>query len=246
MVTESRKRRQIWQWADSPTIMQRFNFRHQGDNFMRTLFTRLAAILLGLACWTVLAGVPAQPETAPSSSHRELPSMINLHTSLGVIGIELDHERAPATAANFVQYVQDGFYDGTLFHRVIPNFMIQGGGMESGMTQKSTRAPIRNEADNGLKNVTGSIAMARTSDPHSASAQFFINLKNNDFLDYRAANSQGWGYCVFGKVVKGMDVVEAIARVSTTSRRGHQDVPVEDVVIIKAEISGEKAEAPAQ
>ena len=111
------------------------------------------------------------------------------------------------------------------------------------MSQKPTRAPIRNEAENGLKNVTGSIAMARTSDPHSASSQFFINLKDNDFLDYRTSNSQGWGYCVFGKVVKGMDVVEAIARVSTTSRRGHQDVPVEDVVIIKAEISGEKAEA---
>ena len=242
MVTESVDHRQIWRQADSPTIMQRFSFHHHGDYSMRNLFSLLAATLLGLACWTVLAGAPTQPETHPSPSNRELPSMINLQTSLGVIGIELDHERAPATAANFVQYVQDGFYDGTLFHRVIPNFMIQGGGMEPGMNQKSTRAPIRNEAENGLKNVTGSIAMARTSDPHSASSQFFINLKDNDFLDYRASNSQGWGYCVFGKVVKGMDVVEAIARVSTTSRRGHQDVPAEDVVIIKAEISGEKAE----
>lgn len=207
---------------------------------MRKLLSLLT--LLGLACWAVLAG--AQPEASPPStlSNREPHSMINLQTSLGVIGIELDQERAPATAANFIQYVQDGFYDGTLFHRVIPHFMIQGGGMESGMNQKPTRAPIRNEADNGLKNVAGSIAMARTSDPHSASSQFFINLKDNDFLDYRAANSQGWGYCVFGRVVKGMDVVEAIARAPTTSRRGHQDVPVEDILIIKAEISGEKAE----
>ncbi|MCP5158341.1 MAG: peptidyl-prolyl cis-trans isomerase [Gammaproteobacteria bacterium] len=165
--------------------------------------------------------------------------MVNLHTSLGVIGVELDHEHAPATAANFLQYARDGFYDGTLFHRVIPNFMIQGGGLEPDMNQKPTRDPIRNEADNGLKNVIGSIAMARTSDPHSASSQFFINLKNNDFLDHRAPTSQGWGYCVFGRVTSGMDVVEAIARVTTTSRRGHQDVPVEEVTIIKAEISGE-------
>lgn len=165
--------------------------------------------------------------------------MVNLHTSLGLIGIELDHEHAPATAANFLQYARDGFYDGTLFHRVIPGFMIQGGGMEADMSQKPTRDPIQNEANNGLKNAVGSIAMARTSDPHSASSQFFINLKNNDFLDHRAPNSQGWGYCVFGQVVAGMDVVEAIAQVATTSRRGHQDVPVEDVVIVKAEVSGE-------
>ncbi|HAS52298.1 MAG TPA: peptidylprolyl isomerase, partial [Gammaproteobacteria bacterium] len=124
------------------------------------------------------------------------------------------------------------------------DFMIQGGGMEPGMDQKQTRASIRNEANNGLKNVVGSVAMARTSEPHSASAQFFINLKDNDFLDYRASNSQGWGYCVFGKVVKGMDVVEAIARVSTTNKHGHQNVPVDDVLIIKADISGEPAEAP--
>jgi len=165
--------------------------------------------------------------------------MINLHTSLGIIGIALDHEKAPETAANFLQYVRDGFYDGTLFHRVIPNFMIQGGGLESDMSQKPARDPIRNEADNGLKNVVGSIAMARTSDPHSASSQFFINLKDNDFLDHRAPTSQGWGYCVFGRVTEGMDVVEAIARTATTSRRGHQDVPVEEVLIVKAEVSDE-------
>ncbi|MDQ5908744.1 MAG: peptidyl-prolyl cis-trans isomerase [Pseudomonadota bacterium] len=246
-VTESRARRQIWQPADSPTIMQSF-LPQSGDFSMRKLFSLLTATLLGLVCWTVLAGTPPLPDASPvptsTPSQRELPSMINLQTSLGVIGIELDHERAPATAANFVQYVQDGFYNGTLFHRVIPDFMIQGGGMEPGMNQKQTRASIRNEAENGLKNVVGSIAMARTSDPHSASSQFFINLKNNDFLDYRASNSQGWGYCVFGKVVKGMDVVEAIARVSTANKHGHQNVPVDDVVIIKADISGEQAEAP--
>lgn len=165
--------------------------------------------------------------------------MINLHTSLGVIGIELDHARAPAPVANFLQYARDGFYEGTLFHRVIPNFMIQGGGLEKDMSQKTTRAPIRNEADNGLKNQVGTIAMARTSDPHSATAQFFINLKDNDFLDYRNATNQGWGYCVFGRVATGMDVVEAIAKRPTTSRRGHQDVPVEEVVIAQVEIVDE-------
>ncbi|MDZ7622350.1 MAG: peptidylprolyl isomerase [Candidatus Competibacteraceae bacterium] len=165
--------------------------------------------------------------------------MINLHTSLGVIGIELDHARAPVTTANFLQYAQDGFYEGTLFHRVIPNFMIQGGGLEKDMRQKTTRSPIRNEADNGLKNQVGTIAMARTADPHSATAQFFINLKDNDFLDYRGATHQGWGYCVFGRVATGMDVVEAIATLATTSRRGHQDVPVEDVFITRIEIVDE-------
>ncbi len=165
--------------------------------------------------------------------------MIKLHTTLGTITLELDQARAPATAANFLQYARDGFYDGTLFHRVIANFMIQGGGMEAGMKQKTTRSPIRNEADNGLKNQKGSIAMARTSDPHSATAQFFINLKDNDFLDFRAANSQGWGYCVFGRVTAGMDVVESIAKVATTSRRSHQDVPADDVVIERAEVIDE-------
>ena len=165
--------------------------------------------------------------------------MIKLHTTLGTITLELDQARAPATAANFLQYARDGFYDGTLFHRVIANFMIQGGGMEAGMKQKTTRSPIRNVADNGLKNQKGSIAMARTSDPHSATAQFFINLKDNDFLDFRAANSQGWGYCVFGRVTAGMDVVESIAKVATTSRRSHQDVPADDVVIERAEVIDE-------
>ena len=165
--------------------------------------------------------------------------MIKLHTTLGVVTLELDHARAPATAANFLQYARDGFYDGTLFHRVIPNFMIQGGGLEPDMNQKPARPAIRNEADNGLKNRTGTVAMARTADPHSATSQFFINLKDNDFLDYRSANSQGWGYCVFGQVVEGMEVVNAIAKVATTTRRGHQDVPVDHVMIQKTEVVDE-------
>ncbi|MER2529340.1 MAG: peptidylprolyl isomerase [Candidatus Competibacter denitrificans] len=165
--------------------------------------------------------------------------MVNLHTSLGVISIELDSASAPATTANFLQYARDGFYEGTLFHRVIPNFMIQGGGLEPSMTPKSTRSAIRNEADNGLKNKVGTIAMARTSDPHSATAQFFINVKDNDFLDHRSPTAQGWGYCVFGRVAAGMEVVQAIAKVPTTSKQGHQDVPVTDVMITKVELVGE-------
>ena len=160
--------------------------------------------------------------------------MIKLSTNHGPIHIELDHQNAPITAANFEQYVRDGHYDGTLFHRVIDGFMIQGGGMNTDFVQKPTRAPIENEAKNGLKNVTGSIAMARTNDPHSASAQFFINVSDNGFLDY--PGQDGWGYCVFGRVVDGMDVVNAIKSVKTGSRMGHQDVPVEDVVIETAEV----------
>ncbi len=160
--------------------------------------------------------------------------MIKLTTNHGDIHIELDHDNAPITAANFEQYVRDGHYDGTLFHRVIDGFMIQGGGMNTDFTQKPTRAPIENEAKNGLKNVTGSLAMARTNDPHSASAQFFINVSDNAFLDY--PGQDGWGYCVFGKVVDGMDVVNSIKGVKTGGRNGHQDVPVDDVIIEKAEV----------
>ncbi|MGD8742080.1 MAG: peptidylprolyl isomerase [Granulosicoccaceae bacterium] len=162
--------------------------------------------------------------------------MIKMHTNHGVITIELNEDKAPQTCANFRQYVQDGFYDGTIFHRVINGFMIQGGGFEPGMKQKETRAPIKNEADNGLSNVNGSIAMARTNDPHSATAQFFINVKDNTFLDHTAPNAQGWGYCVFGQVTDGMDVIEAIKGVATGNSGGHQDVPVEDVIIEKVEI----------
>jgi peptidyl-prolyl cis-trans isomerase B (cyclophilin B) len=163
--------------------------------------------------------------------------MIILSTNHGDISIELDYDKAPKTAANFEQYVRDGFYDGVIFHRVIDGFMLQGGGFTPGMKQKETRANIENEANNGLKNLTGTLAMARTMDPHSASAQFFINVKDNAFLDHTAETTQGWGYAVFGKVVDGMDVVNKIKGVKTTSRGGHQDVPAEDVIIESARIA---------
>lgn len=165
--------------------------------------------------------------------------MIKLHTNHGVISLKLFTKEAPKTCANFVQYVEEGFYDNTIFHRVISNFMIQGGGFEPGMEQKTTRAPIENEANNGLSNKTGTVAMARTMDPHSASAQFFINVKDNDFLDHSAPTTQGWGYAVFAEVVDGMDVVNAIKEEKTTSRAGHQDVPAQDVIIEKAEVVAE-------
>ncbi len=165
--------------------------------------------------------------------------MILLKTNMGEITIELNHEKAPKTAANFEQYVKEGFYDGVIFHRVIDGFMVQGGGMEPGMKQKQTRDQIENEADNGLKNEVGTLAMARTMDPHSASAQFFINVADNEFLNHTGKNSQGWGYAVFGKVVDGMDVVNRIKSVKTGSKMGHQDVPVEDVIIEKAEVIAE-------
>ena len=159
---------------------------------------------------------------------------VKLSTSKGEITLELDAAKAPSTVANFLQYVSDGFYAGTIFHRVIDNFMIQGGGLTEDMAQKTTRAPVQNEADNGLSNLTGTIAMARTNDPHSATAQFFINVSDNLFLNHRAKSGDGWGYCVFGKVTSGMDVVNAI-KSSPTTRRGHmQDVPEEEVTIIEA------------
>ena len=162
--------------------------------------------------------------------------MIRLHTNYGDIMLELDHEKAPATVQNFIDYVNSGYYDNTIFHRVIDEFMIQGGGFEPGMIQKKTRAPIQNEAGNGLRNDKYTIAMARTSDPHSATGQFFINVKDNDFLNYKSPTAQGYGYCVFGKVVEGMDVVDKIKKVKTGTRSGHQDVPVENVILEKAEI----------
>jgi len=163
--------------------------------------------------------------------------MVKLHTNHGTITLELDAEKAPKTVENFLQYVRDGFFDGTIFHRVIDGFMIQGGGFEPGMTQKPTRAAIENEASNGLKNEPYTIAMARTPDPNSATAQFFINVANNSFLNFTAPTPQGYGYAVFGKVVEGMDVVDKIRKVKTGSRAGHQDVPLEDVVISQAEIA---------
>ncbi len=163
--------------------------------------------------------------------------MITLHTNYGDITLQLDFEKAPKTAANFQQYVEEGFYNGTIFHRVINNFMIQGGGFTEKMEQKKTRATIENEADNGLKNDMGTIAMARTSDPHSATAQFFINVKDNDFLNHSSKTGQGWGYCVFGKVVAGLDVVEKIKQVKTSYSGPHQDVPVEAVIIERASVT---------
>ncbi|MFP3563147.1 peptidylprolyl isomerase [Paraburkholderia sp. IMGN_8] len=162
--------------------------------------------------------------------------MVELHTNHGVIKLELDAEKAPKSVENFLNYVKAGHYDNTVFHRVIDGFMIQGGGFEPGMKQKPTAEPITNEANNGLKNVNGSVAMARTNDPHSATAQFFINVNDNDFLNHSSPTPQGWGYAVFGKVVEGLDIVEKIKKVKTGSKGFHQDVPVDDVVIEKAVI----------
>ncbi|HEY9032666.1 MAG TPA: peptidylprolyl isomerase [Pseudomonadales bacterium] len=163
--------------------------------------------------------------------------MITLHTNHGDIQIELNSDKAPKTCENFLQYARDGFYNGTIFHRVIDGFMIQGGGFDKNMQQKPTRAPIENEADNGLKNEVGTLAMARTMDPHSATAQFFINVKDNSFLNHSGKNAQGWGYAVFGKVTAGMDVVEKIKAVKTGSHGMHQDVPAEPVVIESVSIA---------
>jgi peptidyl-prolyl cis-trans isomerase B (cyclophilin B) len=162
--------------------------------------------------------------------------MIRLETSMGDIFLELDEAKAPKTCENFLSYVNSGHYDGTIFHRVIDGFMIQGGGMTPDMQEKPTQAPIQNEADNGLKNTAYSIAMARTSDPHSATAQFFINVKNNNFLDHQSKTPNGWGYAVFGKVAKGQPVVNRIKAVSTGRKGMHDDVPVTPVVITKAEV----------
>ena len=162
--------------------------------------------------------------------------MVILHTNKGSISLELDHQNAPETAANFLRYANDDFFAGTLFHRVIPNFMVQGGGLLPDMAPKPAHPPIKNEANNGLSNTIGSIAMARTNDPHSASSQFFINVADNTFLDHTSPTPQGWGYCVFGRVSAGMDVVEAIVKVPTTSRGGHQDVPVDDIIIERVEV----------
>jgi peptidyl-prolyl cis-trans isomerase B (cyclophilin B) len=162
--------------------------------------------------------------------------MVRLHTNFGVIGLELDEAKAPQTVANFLEYVKSGFFDNTVFHRVIDGFMIQGGGFEPGMKQKATNAAVKNEANNGLKNEKYTVAMARTSDPHSATAQFFINVGDNTFLNHTAETAQGWGYAVFGKVTEGTDVVDRIRKVKTGSRGMHQDVPMDDVVIERAEV----------
>ncbi len=165
--------------------------------------------------------------------------MVIIRTTFGNITLELDAEKAPKTVANFLQYAQDGFYDGTIFHRVIDNFMIQGGGFEPNMDQKPCGEPVENEADNGLKNDHGTVAMARTMDPHSATAQFFINVKDNDFLNHSGKNMQGWGYTVFGKVTEGHDVLDKIRVLTTTTKAGMQDVPEEDVIIESVEVGEE-------
>lgn len=190
---------------------------------------RLTLSLVLFCCFT--GGATANPNPTGATT-----VTVQMQTNKGLIVLDLDAAKAPETVANFLEYARAGFYDGTIFHRVIPSFMIQGGGFEPGMTQKTTRAQIKNEADNGLKNELGTIAMARTSDPHSATAQFFINTKSNAFLNHSAPNSQGWGYCVFGKVSEGMDVIEEIEKVKTGNRGGHGDVPLEDVVIEKVTV----------
>ena len=164
--------------------------------------------------------------------------MVKLHTSFGVITLELDEARAPESVKNFLGYVESGHYTNTLFHRVIDGFMVQGGGFEPGMKLKATKAPVKNEAQNGLKNTRYTVAMARTSEPHSATAQFFINVNDNGFLDHTAPTPQGWGYCVFGRVTEGADVVDRIKAVKTGRRGMNQDVPVEDVIIERAEVVG--------
>jgi peptidyl-prolyl cis-trans isomerase B (cyclophilin B) len=194
---------------------------------MKKIFAALFALLLCFA----MQPAHSQPNNLSTQGKK---TMIKLHTTLGAITLQLDAEKAPLSVANFIEYVNSGFYDGTIFHRVMDNFMIQGGGFEPGMKQKPTNAPVKNEAANGLKNEKYTVAMARTSDPHSATAQFFINATNNDFLDY--PGQDGWGYCVFGKVVEGMDVVDAIRKVKTGNSGFHQNVPKEDVVITKAEV----------
>lgn len=198
---------------------------------------RTAIFMLGLMLMTAFSIVQATTiSTTPEGTTMSTNPKVLLKTNKGDITLEIDAEKAPKTAENFLNYVNDGFYDGTIFHRVINNFMVQGGGFEVGMKQKETQAPIENEADNGLKNEVYTIAMARTNDPHSATAQFFINVQNNDFLNHTNPTPNGWGYAVFGKVVDGIDIVDTIKTVKTGSKGFHQDVPVEDVIIESATV----------
>jgi peptidyl-prolyl cis-trans isomerase B (cyclophilin B) len=192
---------------------------------------RLKATLLAIGVFPLICG------SALADQHQGDKVMVEMTTSKGVIELELDAKNAPITVANFLEYVKSGHYDGTIFHRVIPGFVIQGGGLQSGMAEKATGTPIENEADNGLKNLTGAICMARTNEPHSATSQFFINLKDNSFLDHTEKSATGWGYAVFGRVTSGMDVVEAIAAVPTGNAGNHSDVPLEDIVLEKAVVS---------
>lgn len=173
---------------------------------------------------------------ATEKTMSDTQTKVKLTTTLGEIIIQLNAEKAPVSSANFLTYVNEGFYNGTIFHRVIPDFMAQGGGFDTSFTQKAVHAPIKNEANNGLTNTRGTLAMARTNDPNSATAQFFINLKDNSFLNHTSQTSSGWGYAVFGEVIEGMDVVDAMAKQATSNRGGHQDVPKTDIVIEKAEV----------
>ena len=194
--------------------------------------------LLGTILIMAVGMLPTIAISDAIDSHQKGANMVTviMETTKGNITLELDSEKAPLTVANFVEYAKSGHYDGTVFHRVIPGFMIQGGGFDEDMKQKDTNPAIKNEADNGLKNLNGSIAMARTNDPHSATSQFFINVKDNGFLDHTSPTSRGWGYTVFGKVTEGMDTVSSIEHVKTTTSNGQQDVPVTDVVIRKVTI----------
>jgi peptidyl-prolyl cis-trans isomerase B (cyclophilin B) len=194
--------------------------------------------LLGMMLTMAIGMLPTAGYSTENQSTTEGAGMVNvtLETNKGDIKIELNAEKAPATVANFLEYAKAGHYDNTVFHRVIGGFMIQGGGFDTSMKQKPTSAPVKNEADNGLKNVTGTIAMARTSDPHSATAQFFINVSDNAFLDFKSPTPQGWGYAVFGKVTDGMDIVRSIEKVQTGNKAGHSDVPLTDVIITKVVI----------
>lgn len=202
---------------------------------MRKLFPLVTlAIILGCRSETP----PPEPEAAeePADVIGEGSPIVEMRTSLGTMRIELDPAAAPKTVENFLRYVREGFYDGTIFHRVVKGFVIQGGGFTPDMTEKETHPPIENEADNGLRNLRGTICMARTMDPHSATSQFFINTKDNPALDHRDSTVRGWGYAVFGKVTEGLEVVDAIEAVNTTRRDGHDDVPVDPVVIESARI----------
>jgi cyclophilin family peptidyl-prolyl cis-trans isomerase len=210
-------------------------------------FVSILMAASAILCFVSVSAVTGQeqkdpsPQTAPATGEKAKSAesdhpRVTMKTSMGEIVLELDRKRAPVTVENFLQYAKDGFYNGTLFHRVIPDFMIQGGGMEPGMKKKPTRSPIKNEATNGLKNKTGTIAMARTSVVDSATGQFFINCKDNSFLDHRDTSSRGYGYAVFGKVVEGMDVVRKIEKAPTGVKGGHRDVPLEDITIVSVEI----------
>jgi peptidyl-prolyl cis-trans isomerase B (cyclophilin B) len=203
--------------------------------FLKITSGALLALGLCISTTAVLAQNSTKPATKPNNQGKSMSS-VKFTTSMGNFTIQLDAAKAPKTVENFLQYVRDGHYTGTIFHRVIGNFMVQGGGFEKGMKQKPTRAPVANEADNGLKNEEYTVAMARTSDPHSASAQFFINVKNNSFLNFSSPTPQGWGYAVFGKVTEGTDTVDAIKKVQTGNKGGHGDVPTVDVVVEKAEV----------